>query len=108
MTLSQLLARHTPQQRLEYQRQGVHALSRRLGQAMLRQQERQRAALGKNASLLHAISPLAVLGRGYSIVQQKNGDIIRSYTEVHPGEDIRITLAQGGIDCEVRKILPPR
>ena len=104
---SQVLARHTPQQRLEYQRQEVHELRRRLGQAMLRQQERKRAAFGKTASLLHAISPLAVLGRGYSIVQQKNGDVIRSYAEVHLGQHISITLAQGGIDCEVTKILPP-
>lgn len=105
--LSQILARHTPQQRLAYQRQEVHELRRRLGQAMLRQQERKRATLGKTASLLHAISPLAVLGRGYSIVQQKNGNVIRSYAEVHPGQNISITLSRGGIDCEVKKILPP-
>jgi exodeoxyribonuclease VII large subunit len=105
--LSQTLARHTPQQRLAYQQQEVHELRRRLGQAMLRQQEHKRAALGTTASLLHAISPLAVLGRGYSIVRQKNGDVIRSYAEVHLGEEIGITLAQGSIDCEVRKILPP-
>jgi exodeoxyribonuclease VII large subunit len=105
--LSQVLARHTPQQRLEHQRQGAHELRRRLIQAMLRQQERKRAALGKTAALLHAISPLAVLGRGYSVVQQKNGNIIRSCAEVHLGENISVTLAQGGIDCEVKKILPP-
>jgi exodeoxyribonuclease VII large subunit len=74
---------------------------------MLRQQERKRAALGKTASLLHAISPLAVLGRGYSIVRQKNGEVVRNYTEVDVGEDLSITLAQGRIDCEVKKILPP-
>jgi exodeoxyribonuclease VII large subunit len=105
--LSQVLARHTPQQRLEYRRQEVHELRRRLGQAMLRQQERKRAALGKTASLLQAISPLAVLGRGYSIIRQKNGEVLRSYTEVHLGEDLSITLAQGRLDCEVKKILPP-
>lgn len=105
--LNQILARHDPQQRLEYHRQGILELRRRLGQAMLRQQERKRAAFEKNAGLLHAISPLAVLGRGYSIVRRKNGEVIRSYTEVHLGEKIRITLAQGGIDCEVKKTVPP-
>jgi len=104
--LNQMLARHTPQQRLEYQRQGIHELRRRLVQAMLSQQERKRAAFGEKASLLHAISPLAVLGRGYSIVQQKNGDIVRSSAEVQQGENISITLARGGIDCEVKKIWP--
>lgn len=104
--LNQILASHTPEQRLEYQRQRIHELRRRLTQAMSRQQERKQAAFARNAGLLHAISPLAVLGRGYSIVQQKNGDIIRSYTEVHLGKNISITLAQGGIDCEVKKTWP--
>jgi len=104
---SQILARHNPQQRLDYQQQWVQELHRRLVQAMLGQQERKRAALGKNAGLLHAISPLAVLGRGYSIVQQKNGDIVRDSSRVQPGENLSITLAQGGIDCEVKKIISP-
>jgi len=104
--LSHILTSHTPEQRLEYQRQRIHELRRRLAQAMSRQQERKQAAFARNAGLLHAISPLAVLGRGYSIVQQKNGDVIRSYAEVHLGRNISITLAQGGIDCEVKKIWP--
>ncbi|MDH4331858.1 MAG: exodeoxyribonuclease VII large subunit [Desulfobulbaceae bacterium] len=104
--LSQILASHNPHKHLEYQNQWVHELRRRLTQAMLRQQERKRAALGKNAGLLHAISPLAVLGRGYSIVQRKNGNIVRNSAEVQIGETINLTLAQGGIDCEVKKTWP--
>jgi exodeoxyribonuclease VII large subunit len=104
--LSQVLARHNPQQRLDYQQQWLQELHRRLVQAILGQQERKRAALGKNAGLLHAISPLAVLGRGYSIVQQKNGDIVRDSSRVQPGENLSITLARGGIDCEVKKTWP--
>ncbi len=103
---SQILARHTPGKRLEFQRQGLHELSRRLIQAMLHHQERKQAAFARNAGLLHAISPLGVLGRGYSIVQQKNGEILRSYVEVQLGDDISITLAKGRIDCEVKKIWP--
>lgn len=101
---SQLLASHTPQQRLEHQRQRAHELRRRLFQAMLSRQECQRTAFARNAAILHAVSPLAVLGRGYSIVQQKNGDVIRSCTEVRLGEAISITLAQGRIGCEVKQI----
>ncbi|OGQ99930.1 MAG: exodeoxyribonuclease VII large subunit [Deltaproteobacteria bacterium RIFOXYD12_FULL_55_16] len=102
--LNQALASHAPEQRLEHQRQKTRELRRGLLQAMRHHQEHKRAALARNASLLHAISPLAILGRGYSIVQQKDGKIIRSWAEVHPGENISITLAQGGIDCEVKKI----
>jgi exodeoxyribonuclease VII large subunit len=103
--LGQILARHTPDNRLTYHRQYLHDLHRRLIQSMLHKQERKREALAQCAGLLHAISPLAVLGRGYSIIQQKNGNIIRSSAEVYPGENISITLAQGGLDCEVKKII---
>ncbi|MFA7382991.1 MAG: exodeoxyribonuclease VII large subunit [Desulfurivibrionaceae bacterium] len=105
--LCQVLAGHNPEQRLEYQRQKVHVLGRRLAQAMLRHLERKRTAFEINAGLLHAISPLAVLGRGYSIVQKNDGAVIRSCTEVQPGEKISITLARGGIECEVKKTIPP-
>lgn len=104
--LSQVLARHTPEQRLEYQRQGFQSVCRRLVQAMLRQQERKRAEFGNSAGLLHAMSPLAVLGRGYSIVQNKNGHIIRNCTELQLGENISVRLARGGFDSEVKKIWP--
>lgn len=103
--LCQALAGHTPLQRLEYQRQKIQELRRRLIQAMFRQQERKRTTFSKNAGLLHAISPLAVLARGYSIVQQHNGNIVRSSAEVSPGENISVTLARGELACEVKRII---
>lgn len=105
--VSQTLARHTPLQRLEYQRQRFQELRRRLIQDMLRQQERKRATFAENIALLHAISPLAVLARGYGIVQQHNGNIVRSSADVSPGENITVTLARGGLSCEVKKTIPP-
>jgi len=105
--LKQVLALHTPQQHLEHQWRRNYELRRRLVHAILYQQERKRATFARNVALLHAISPLAVLGRGYSIVQQENGLVVRNCTEVHLGESLSITLAQGGIDCEVKKILLP-
>lgn len=103
--LCQALAGHTPLQRLEYQRHKFQELRRRLIQAMFRQQERKRTTFAKNAGLLHAISPLAVLARGYSIVQQHNGNIVRSSAEVSPGENISVTLARGVLACEVKRII---
>jgi exodeoxyribonuclease VII large subunit len=51
---------------------------------------------------LDALSPLAVLGRGYAVCW--NGartSIIRSRTAVAPGEAVRVTLADGEIGCRV-------
>jgi exodeoxyribonuclease VII large subunit len=49
-----------------------------------------------------ALSPLAVLERGYSITfDQGTGKVLRSSAEVDEGAALRIKLASGGLDAEV-------
>ncbi len=54
------------------------------------------------ADQLHALSPLAVLNRGYAIVYSSNGQVIRDAAAVSPGETIRARLAKGSVHAEVR------
>jgi exodeoxyribonuclease VII large subunit len=59
------------------------------------------------ASLLDSLSPLAILARGYSIVQTiPDGKIITRTSDVVIHEEIGITLAEGRLRCEVRHVLP--
>ncbi|MBR4866854.1 MAG: exodeoxyribonuclease VII large subunit [Clostridia bacterium] len=53
-------------------------------------------------STVEAISPLAVLGRGYSIASV-DGKAIRSAREVIPGDHIRIRLLEGHLVCLVEE-----
>ena len=54
------------------------------------------------AARLHALSPLAVLGRGYAVCwNEPRTSIIRSAGAVAPGERIRVTLAEGELSCRV-------
>ena len=55
---------------------------------------------------LQAVSPLAVLDRGYSISIFK-GKAIKSQQDVKAGDKIQVRLAQGGLDCTVDKIVGP-
>ncbi|SPF45590.1 Exodeoxyribonuclease 7 large subunit [Syntrophobacter sp. SbD1] len=53
---------------------------------------------------LEALSPLAVLSRGYSIsYRMADGKVIRSYTETAPGDRVLVRLACGRIECLVNK-----
>ncbi|MGH9254389.1 MAG: exodeoxyribonuclease VII large subunit [Vicinamibacterales bacterium] len=55
------------------------------------------------AARLEALSPLAVLGRGYAVCW--NGErttIIRDAAIVSAGDRVRVTLAHGELDCEVK------
>jgi exodeoxyribonuclease VII large subunit len=50
---------------------------------------------------LHALSPLSVLARGYALVYAEDGTLLRSTTEVAPGETIRARLASGNLSAQV-------
>ena len=58
---------------------------------MRRKEER----FGKAVSAMEAMSPLAVLTRGYSITMNEYGDVIRSAGELLPGALIRTMLPDG-------------
>jgi exodeoxyribonuclease VII large subunit len=63
--------------------------------------ERRAAAL---AARLDALSPLAVLGRGYAVCwNDSHTGIIRSAAQVQPGERVHVTLAEGEIGCRVEE-----
>lgn len=57
------------------------------------------------AASLDALSPLKVLGRGYSMLTNENGEILRSSAESCPGERITATLAEGRIICTVNECI---
>ena len=53
------------------------------------------------AGRLHALSPLAVLGRGYSITFDKRGRILKSAQEVQRGDVLETTLHRGRVTSRV-------
>ena len=54
------------------------------------------------AGRLHALSPLAVLSRGFSIVRRaEDGAILRRSQDAAPGDRLRVQLPQGQLDAEV-------
>jgi exodeoxyribonuclease VII large subunit len=50
---------------------------------------------------LDALSPLAVLTRGYSITQTADARILRDPTRIRAGDKLSITLEKGKLDAEV-------
>ncbi|MFN2412277.1 MAG: exodeoxyribonuclease VII large subunit, partial [Pyrinomonadaceae bacterium] len=50
---------------------------------------------------LDALSPLAVLNRGFSITQNEQGSILRSASDVSMGDNLKIRLAEGSLKAKV-------
>ena len=62
-------------------------------------------AVGGLAARLDALSPLAVLGRGYALCWNASRTaIIRTASTVAPGDRVRVTLADGELGCRVEDV----
>lgn len=81
-------------------RSRVSDLARRSKDAVRGALRRERELLGARAGRLDALSPLAVLERGYAVVR-KDGVALRSVDDASVGDDITITATDGDIDARV-------
>ncbi len=76
-------------------------LAARLGAAARRSIDRSRHQLSLAAGRLDSLSPLAVLERGYSLTRTPSGAIVRSARDVAVGDDVRVVLHEGMLECQV-------
>jgi exodeoxyribonuclease VII large subunit len=58
-----------------------------------------RESFARRAVKLESLSPLAVLGRGYSIAFDSQGRVIVRAEEVAAGDRVRVRVAEGEMDC---------
>jgi len=91
-----------PQRVIQEQRQYTDDLARRLQSSLRERLLGARARWRVSAEKLNALSPLAVLTRGYSICRADNGATIRSSSAVAVGDMVDVWLAEGCLKCSVR------
>jgi exodeoxyribonuclease VII large subunit len=65
--------------------------------------DRKKLLLESISSNLKAVSPLAVLDRGYAIVMNEEGRALKSSKDVKVGDTINTRLADGGFSSDVSK-----
>ncbi len=93
--------RHDPRQRLAHARQHFAAGRTRLDRAMERMLHEEKARLHSLIARLHSLSPLAVLERGYALVLDERGELVRSAQRVIPGELVSTRLSDGTFTSRV-------
>lgn len=99
------LVRLNPRVRWQRLRASLHTLQHRLDTAMWAQLGLHREKLNGLGSTLHSLSPLAVLGRGYSICRDpKTQRLTASTAGVHPGQQVEVLLSDGQLTCTVDEI----
>jgi exodeoxyribonuclease VII large subunit len=97
---ARLLALH-PRARLPLLARRLAEQDQRLRRAIAYTLERQQTALRHAGHALHAVSPLATLERGYAILFDANGQVLRSANNVAAGTALRARLVDGELPLRV-------
>lgn len=79
-------------------------LQKNLGYAAEAWLNRPRQRLGALAASLDAMSPLKVLGRGFAMVTDEKGQVLRRAADVSPGDRVAVALGEGRLDCRVEHV----
>jgi len=90
-----------PSTRLARSRALLHEWESRLKVNINEHLTRRRAMLAKHAATLHALSPLAILARGYSVLRTEAGQIVADSRHVVVGEHLDVRLHRGVLGCRV-------
>ncbi|MBK8253386.1 MAG: exodeoxyribonuclease VII large subunit [Polyangiaceae bacterium] len=93
------------QARIADEKRRIEGLSTRLARAFEKVLTTRHTTLGEAATRLHAMSPLAVLGRGYAIVT-KDGRALHSSADVSAGDSVSVRLHKGSITAQVTGVKP--
>jgi len=64
---------------------------------------RRRSRLDQLANQLRALSPVAILERGYALVFDSSGKLVKNSAQVEPGDEISARLAHGSLTAKVEK-----
>ena len=90
-----------PYWRINLNRQRLDGITEELEQGITRFVSDKNGILRLLAAKLDLLSPLAILGRGYSIAYGQDSKILHSSEEVEIDEEIKVRLAQGTVNCKV-------
>ena len=84
-------------------RQDVKSRTAAMAVAMRNLLLRRRSRLDQLEHQLKALSPVAILERGYALVFDSAGKLVKNATQVDPGDEISARLAHGALTARVEK-----
>lgn len=89
---------------IDQRRLELDSIRLRLGAAATGRLHRERQEFARLAAKLDALSPLKVLGRGYSIALDAEGRAVREADQLKAGDKLDLRLSRGGAKCLVESV----
>ncbi len=95
---------HEPRNMLQQAQHRVDQARLSMHNSLLRSCDAQKSRLHLAKAQLNALSPFAVLTRGYAITYDENGQVIKSTKSVKLGEKITTRLSDGAIHSTIKNV----
>ena len=105
--LAAAVLHHDPRRQLAHAGQHLADYRARLDRNLERLLDSSASRLGALDARLHSLSPLAVLDRGYALVQSADGTLVRSTTQIATGDALTTRLADGSFSSRVESTAQP-
>lgn len=99
------LALLSPDHQLQRMQERFSGLHGRLASAVRSTVESKRADFQPVVAHLDALSPLAILGRGYSLVRKENGKIVADAGKLKRGEGVSLMFGKGSAKATVDEVV---
>jgi exodeoxyribonuclease VII large subunit len=103
LSLLQTRSQHALVQQKETERERVARLRMRMLHQAQNRRDDARHRLKGFQDQLRMLNPLAVLDRGYSLTRRPDGTIVRTATDLKPGDKIQTQVAEGWIGSSVEE-----
>ncbi len=99
--LHQRMLLSSPQDRIDRQHDRLQGLQQQLLRQWRQTLHNKQQALAKHSELLHSVSPLQTLQRGYAIVANADGAIVKSVRELNKADRIHIRMSDGDVEASI-------
>jgi len=96
----------SPLQQVAHKISHLSQLNLRLQAGILQRLQHKQQQLVRLEQNLSHLNPQAVLQRGYALVHTAEGKLVRTYQQLSPGQDVRLTLGEGQADAQITKTNP--
>jgi exodeoxyribonuclease VII large subunit len=93
----------TPLARVHQEQQRLDELNYRAGRSLFHAIEINRTRLVGMELRLNALNPRAILERGYSLVTQPDGSLVRSTRQVQPNDALSVRVSDGEFEVRVQE-----
>jgi exodeoxyribonuclease VII large subunit len=106
-TLEARLHRQDMARQLVQRKENLQTLRHRLQRASLPLLDRQRHRSQQARNRLQALSPLAVLERGYALVYSEEARLVKDGSQLHTNETVRLRFARGSAMANIVETFSP-